>query len=217
MIGVYFIKNLINDKVYVGSSQDIERRFYLHKHYLNKGKHINQHLQNAWNEYGEENFSFSILEQIDNIEQLLEKEKECIIHYNSINREFGYNICEDTTAPMVGRKHSEFSKQKMIQSKLGDKNSFYGKHHTDKTKSILREQMRGRKLGDSHKQKVLQTSCQNGELNMNSKLTNEIAQKIREEFNTYKSKYGTYKILSEKYGVHHDTVRRIVKNKTYKQ
>lgn len=216
MIGIYLIKNLINQKIYIGSSQNIKRRFYLHKHYLNQNKHSNQHLQNAWNEYKEDNFSFSILEQISDIKQLLQKEKDYIIQYNSTNREFGYNICEDTMAPMTGRKHTEFSKQKMIKSKLANKNSFYGKHHTDETKDVLRTQMKGRKLQDSHKEKILKTSYQNGEFNINSKLSNEMVEKIREEFKTYKSKYGIYKKLSEKYNVHHSTIRRIINNKTYK-
>jgi group I intron endonuclease len=216
MIGIYLITNIVNKKLYIGSSQDIKRRFYLHKYHLNKGNHTNQHLQNAWNEYGKDNFSFSILEQINNTEQLLEKEKAYILEHNSINREFGYNICEDTMAPMTGRKHTEISKQKMIKSKLGDSNSFYGKHHTDETKAILREQMKGRKLDKSHKEKVLKTGYQSGETNINAKLTISLANEIRKEYNESKIKRGLFKQLAERYAVHYTTIRRIIKNISYK-
>lgn len=46
--GVYKIENLLDGKVYVGKSKDIGRRWYEHKYELNKGKHINKHLQNSW-------------------------------------------------------------------------------------------------------------------------------------------------------------------------
>jgi len=38
MIGIYEIKNKINNKVYIGSSNDIERRFNEHKMKLNNKK-----------------------------------------------------------------------------------------------------------------------------------------------------------------------------------
>jgi group I intron endonuclease len=217
MIGIYLITNNINKKVYVGSSQDIKRRFYLHKHYLNKGNHTNKHLQNAWNEYGKDSFSFSIIDQIDNIEQLLEKEKAYILEYNSVNREFGYNICEDTMAPMAGRKHTEISKQKMIKSKLGDSNNFYGKHHTDETKAMLREHMKGRKLEKSHKEKVLKSCYQSGEHNINAKFTIDTVKEIRKEYQGYVKKYGALKTLAKKFNVSKDTISRIINNETYKE
>ncbi|MEY4572305.1 MAG: hypothetical protein RLZ10_1531 [Bacteroidota bacterium] len=217
MIGIYLITNNINKKVYVGSSQDIKRRFYLHKHYLNKGNHTNKHLQSAWDEYGEQNFSFSILEECFDTEKLLEKEKSYISDYKSTNREIGYNICEDTTAPMTGRKHTNLSIQKMVENKIGDKNSFYGKHHTDETKAILREQMKGRKLSDFHKEKVLKTGYQSGEHNINSKLTFSLANQIRDEYQAYIKKYGALKALAKKYNVSKYTISRIIHNETYKE
>jgi group I intron endonuclease len=216
MIGIYLITNKLNNKVYVGSSQDINRRFYLHKFYLDKNNHTNLHLQNAWNEYGKDNFTFSILEEIIDSSLLLQKEKEYILEYCSTDREFGYNICEDTLAPMRGRKHNEVSKEKMIKSKIGDKNSFYGKHHTDETKAILREQMKGRKLSASHKEKVLKSGYQNGESNLNAKLTIEIVNQIRDEYSKRETKYGFFKEIAERYNIHSSTVRRIINNTTYK-
>ena len=46
-IGVYKITNLLNGKVYVGQTKEkFQRRFWLHRWQLRKGKHDNKHLQN---------------------------------------------------------------------------------------------------------------------------------------------------------------------------
>lgn len=51
--GVYKISNSSNGKCYIGSSIDIDRRRLEHFSALLHNKHINQHLQNAYNKYGE--------------------------------------------------------------------------------------------------------------------------------------------------------------------
>ena len=63
--GIYKITNKQNDKFYIGSSTNIEMRWYAHKSYLRRNVHANQHLQNAWNKYGEDNFIFSILPKVN--------------------------------------------------------------------------------------------------------------------------------------------------------
>lgn len=60
--GIYKIENTINSKVYVGSSNNIKVRWRKHKALLRHNKHPNQHLQNAWNKYGEDMFIFSVIE-----------------------------------------------------------------------------------------------------------------------------------------------------------
>ena len=80
--GIYCIENLINEKKYIGLSKDIERRISDHKNYLRKNKHINDHLQFAWNTYGESNFNFRIIELCD--ENML-RERE-IYYINKIRK-----------------------------------------------------------------------------------------------------------------------------------
>lgn len=56
---IYEIINLINHKEYIGQTiQTFERRINTHINNLNKNKHKNNKLQNAWNKYGQENFAF---------------------------------------------------------------------------------------------------------------------------------------------------------------
>ena len=63
--GIYIIKNLLNEKIYVGSSVNIKKRFQEHKLNLRKNEHANFHLQKSWNLHGEENFIFVELEYCD--------------------------------------------------------------------------------------------------------------------------------------------------------
>jgi len=61
-IGIYRILNLINNKVYIGSSIDIERMLKQHKNDLNKNKHWNKSLQEDWNLYGYNYFKLEAIE-----------------------------------------------------------------------------------------------------------------------------------------------------------
>ena len=90
--GIYQIKNLKNDKVYIGSSKAIYKRWHDHKRDLKNNRHANSYLQASWIKYGEESFKFSIIEKIEDLSKLLHREAELIIKYKSICPEFGYNI-----------------------------------------------------------------------------------------------------------------------------
>lgn len=72
--GIYKIRNLQNNKIYIGSSNNIKRRWQKHKALLRYGKHPNSHLQSSWNKYGESLFEFSIVE-LCGVENLLNREQ----------------------------------------------------------------------------------------------------------------------------------------------
>lgn len=84
--GIYQIKNQINNKIYIGSSKNIENRWKQHIKSLNKEKHYNKYLQRAWNKYNYNNFEFIILEECLESELFI-KEK---IWIDKLNPE--YNI-----------------------------------------------------------------------------------------------------------------------------
>lgn len=90
MIGIYRIKNKINEKCYYGSSKDIEKRWKTHLNQLRNKKHINSILQNAWNKYGEENFIFEIVEECE-LKDLFEKEQKYVDDYGDYN--IGLKVC----------------------------------------------------------------------------------------------------------------------------
>ncbi|MHA1215696.1 MAG: GIY-YIG nuclease family protein [Candidatus Hodarchaeales archaeon] len=90
--GIYCIENIINKKIYIGQSKNVEKRLKEHKTLLRTNKHHNSHLQHSYNKYGEENFSFCILEKTDDLESLNELENKWIAHYKSFVGMNGYNI-----------------------------------------------------------------------------------------------------------------------------
>lgn len=89
--GVYCFRNLINGKVYVGSSNRVENRRNTHLSLLRQGNHPNPHLQNAFNYHGAHNIEFAILVECSETE-LLGREQEFMDLYDATNREFGYNV-----------------------------------------------------------------------------------------------------------------------------
>ena len=121
---IYSITNTLNNKRYIGSATRLKERWRVHKYLLRKNKHFNNHLQNAWNKYGEENFKFESIELISNynIEKLtsilIEREEYFIIYYNANNNKFGYNSrikCNSN----LGHKMSEEQKKKLSIVKMG--------------------------------------------------------------------------------------------------
>jgi len=118
--GIYLIRNLVNNKIYIGSAVNIKNRWYRHKNQLTTNKHKNPYLQSAWNKYGIGNFSFEIVSKLHFIDKNKELSKQHILAneqiyldlYESYKREKGYNI-NRIAGNSLGLKHSEESKIKM--------------------------------------------------------------------------------------------------------
>lgn len=111
---IYKIVNIGNRDFYIGSSIRPLIRKNTHFNDLKKGKHPNQHLQRAWNKYGEENFNFEIIDYCSR-DQILNKEQYYIDTLNP-----SYNICKKAYSTL-GRTASEETKLKMRESQLGRK------------------------------------------------------------------------------------------------
>lgn len=87
--GIYKIENLINKKIYIGKSVDISTRWKDHRtNYKNLAKDCT--LYKAIRKYGIDNFSFTIIEECEPINEILnEREKYWINYYDSFKK--GYN------------------------------------------------------------------------------------------------------------------------------
>lgn len=64
-MGVFLIRNTVNDKVFVGVGLDLSGIINSHKFQLAAGVHRNRRLQSDWNALGSANFTFEILDQLE--------------------------------------------------------------------------------------------------------------------------------------------------------
>jgi hypothetical protein len=64
-MGVYQIKNMANGKVFIGSAKNLTGKINSHRFQLKMGSHINRPLQDEYARFGEENFSFTVLDSLE--------------------------------------------------------------------------------------------------------------------------------------------------------
>ena len=63
-IGVFLIRNNLNDKVFLAAGLDLRGLINRHKFQLTNGSHPNKQLQADWNEFGSNNFAFEIVDEL---------------------------------------------------------------------------------------------------------------------------------------------------------
>ncbi len=134
--GIYQFRNIVNGRIYIGSSIDIFLRKKNHLNFLNKDKHHSKTFQSAFDEYGEENFEHSIIEIIvqfdlesrkDFGKRLIEREQhylDTLLFASENNNKFyklGYNISR-IAGSRLGVSWSQESKEKRKATYLADPN-----------------------------------------------------------------------------------------------
>jgi len=144
---IYKIINLINGKFYVGSSTNHSERFRTHRNKLRSGTHHCAHLQAAWNKYGEDKFTFNVVEEIPESESLQAAEDKWLIAH--VGKEHCYNVGMRSGAPwrdtpkeqhpQFGVPKSEEQRQKIsttlkeYYAKAPENHPRYGKRHSEET------------------------------------------------------------------------------------
>lgn len=131
--GIYIIINIFDLKFYIGYALKFETRWNDHSNLLEKNKHDNPYLQNAYNKYGNESFGFSVLELVENPELLPIKEKEYLDIFFD-NQEICYNICREGNS-RIGIPHTEETKKKISATLTGK--PFSKKHKENISKAHL--------------------------------------------------------------------------------
>ena len=166
---IYKIENLVNGKKYIGQTVKT-----FNERYNFKGKGIervlaylemrerkrdtypiklytNNHLLSAIRKYGVENFTVEIIDTAETIEELNEKEKLWISHYEAYT--CGYNKCfggENTK----GWKPSDKTRKLWVEMRkgtmVGEKNPNYGKKHSEEVRKKMSESRKGKLTGIDH-------------------------------------------------------------------
>lgn len=117
--GIYMIKNTVNNKVYIGSSVNLNRRIKKHFYEIKKKFHHNKHLEKAVHKYGVENFEIYLLEVFDIItdNKLRKIEESFIEKYDSYKK--GYNQLENKQSHLtrLNKSKNHIDNNKKLQSK----------------------------------------------------------------------------------------------------
>ena len=89
---IYKITNKLNNKIYIGKTiHTAESRFK--EHILSaRNSSSNTHLYRAMRKYGVDNFTVEVVECVDTIELLAEREIYWIAEFDSTNPCVGYNM-----------------------------------------------------------------------------------------------------------------------------
>lgn len=217
--GIYFIVNKINNKVYIGKTTNLEKRFREHERKLNANRHHNKYLQHSWNKYKGDNFEFVIF--INNIEQestLSMLEVMLIEIFKTNNKEFGYNLTNGGDG-VHGYKHSSQTLEKMKRNhhKLsGRLHPFYGKTHTNEYKRQLSESQKGSgnvMYGKTHSVETKRKISEKMKIE-NRKRNRGLSQEKLFEINNLLDKGYTQTKISKIVGVPQPTIS-LIKNKKY--
>lgn len=150
--GIYLIKNKINGNQYVGSAKNMNYRYTQHVCGLRHGGHINSHLQNAWIKYGENEFEWTVLEDVEFVEDVKELKKRLLDReqywIDKLHPE--YNILK-AAGSTLGFHHSEETKAKISNTTKGIKKS---KEHA----KHIREGQKGRPLREGEYERLTELS-----------------------------------------------------------
>ncbi len=129
---MYFVyKHTVpNGKIYIGTTCNIRNRW-------RKSSYTeNEYFTLAIKTYGWENIKHEVLFNFISKDEAGEKEKELIKKYKSDDLNYGYNI---EKGGFSGKVHSEYTKRKISNSLLGEKNPRFGKKFPYKPRKYDKE------------------------------------------------------------------------------
>ena len=146
--GVYAITNNRNGHRYIGSAENLKRRFLHHRRNLRNNKHCNSHLQNAYNKYGESSFVYKPFFYCGK-QDLIELEQMAI---DLLAPE--YNICL-VAGSQLGYRHTAETRKKMSLSKTGNTyaRGCKGYKHTPEARANMSAATRGKAWSQKRKER----------------------------------------------------------------
>jgi hypothetical protein len=136
---IYKITNLINDKIYIGQTDNPNRRWREHKTSIRK-KSNNQLISKAIAKYNYLNFKFEVIATCKTQEDADAAEELIISQYDSRNLNIGYNLRAGGNCS----NHSQISIRKMSKSAMGKPGTNLGKTFSDEWRSNLSKSQIGK-------------------------------------------------------------------------
>lgn len=152
--GIYKITNVINNKIYIGSSNNVYKRKNEHFSSLKANTHCNKHLQRAYNIYGKDNFKFEIIETCKENDLL-------IIEQKYLDKYFDNGVTCYNENPIADKPPSQQGKIPWNKGKT----NIYSKETLQKMSNLKK----GIKLSENTKSKIRYTT-QNKEYKTSKKV-----------------------------------------------
>ena len=188
MKGIYLFKNNINNKVYIGKSQDLETRYKSHKRNYNNIKlnDYNTKFYRALRKYGFENFSYTILESSNFFSEndLNEKEKYYIKIYDSVNN--GYNIQlggNDTAVPRKLNKAQILEIKDLLKNMNNSFKDIAIKYSVSESLiSMINSGKIWNMIGDYSYPIRIDTNCHQGQSNPKAKISDKQVLELRKYY-----------------------------------
>lgn len=159
--GIYLIRNLHNQKIYIGQTNNLSKRFRRHLKDLNLGIHHNSYLQRDFNKCkeitGDASFiKFEVIEELvdSTKEERNQKEQaEILKHFDNCNQ--CYNIRENDNSSLrgCGSYTPEETKQKQSESA---KRVWESKAHKELIKSKIKEKWQNIEFKQKNAQAIKQ-------------------------------------------------------------
>lgn len=207
--GVYQIKNLLNNKIYIGSTfRKSGKGFWVRYNQYTKSKntYYNKKLTNAFNKYGIENFVFEVLEVINtDIKDCRKREEFYIQKINTIKS--GYNIKLQGTGgnggANLGKKYPKPSKALIRRRGEGVSKAMKGVKKSPEHCLAISKAKKGCK--PSHRLKVELFDTQNNKFiyfNSATEASNTLKCSLQQVCSLVK---GQSKMLLKRYKITHQT------------
>lgn len=198
MYVIYKISNIINEKIYVGLTKNLKRRWYEHKKNSKKITKNTYAINFAMHKYGTENFSYSIIDTALDLNEANLKE----IKWIQDLKKQGFQLYNETNGGDGTKGHShpwtEEQKKKMSERNSGAGNPMYGVQKFGKDNPNYGKEM---------KPHVKQTL-----LDIRRKLTDE---QINQIITLYQTNNYTQTQLSKDFNLSLTQIHRIVNGKSW--
>lgn len=225
-IFIYQIRNNINNKIYIGQTNNPAWRWQQYKYKSNNVSAIIR----AINKYGYDNFTFKVISFIDGRDNGNDLEEFFINHFDARNKQIGYNIAQgggvgemsntlkelisygliryykNNVSKRKGKPLSDEHKRKISEASIGKPGTNKGKKFSEEHRNKISKALTGKKILVPRKKTF-------GVDPINKKITNTQSIEIRD---LYKNGL-TLNQLAEKYNVSTGTIYSILKGKTFKK
>jgi group I intron endonuclease len=171
IIGIYQIQSKKKpDRIYIGSSISIAKRWNLHLEHLHKNIHYNKKLQRHFNKYGESDLIFSILlgcdkDSLINIEQFfIDSYKpyfnNCLFAYSRLGQKASQETIKKMSITRKGKKRKPFSIEwrqnisKAGKGRIAWNKGIKGNCLSEETKQKMSKSRMGRIVSEETRMKI---------------------------------------------------------------